>query len=61
MANVKEKGRCENCSAGGFLEVIEVTKVDTTDPALQLRLCQRCLTVPSAVWRRRYQPVRQAA
>ena len=56
---MKVKGRCENCSSGGVLEVIEVTRIDTTAPVLQLRLCRRCLTVPSAVWRRRYQPVRQ--
>lgn len=58
---MKEKGRCENCSSGGVLEVVEVTKIDTTAPPLRLRLCRRCATVPSAVWRRRYQPVRQAA
>jgi hypothetical protein len=61
MTNTKVKGRCENCSSGGVLEVVEVTRLDTTAPALQLRLCRRCMTVPSAVWRRRYQPVRQAA
>lgn len=61
MTSTKEKGRCENCSQGGFLETVEVTKVDSTDETLRLRLCKRCATVPSAVWRRRYQPVRQAA
>ncbi|HKZ13952.1 MAG TPA: hypothetical protein VJL81_08930 [Solirubrobacterales bacterium] len=59
--SMKEKGRCENCSTGGVLEVVEVTKVDTTAPPLRLRLCRRCATVPSAVWRRSYQPVRDAA
>jgi hypothetical protein len=43
------------------LETVEVTKVDSSSPTLRLRLCKRCATVPSAVWRRRYQPVRQAA
>ncbi len=61
MPDMKEKGRCENCSQGGFLEVVEVKKLDSADPALRLRLCKRCATVPSAVWRRRYQPVQQAA
>jgi hypothetical protein len=61
MTRTKEKGRCENCSQGGFLETVEVTKLDSTDETLRLRLCKRCATVPSAVWRRRYQPVRQAA
>jgi len=61
MSSMKEKGRCENCSQGGFLETVEVTKVDSTEPTLRLRLCKRRATVPSAVWRRRYQPVRQAA
>lgn len=61
MSNTKEKGRCENCSQGGFLETVEVTEVDSTSPTVRLRLCKRCATVPSAVWRRRYQPVRQAA
>lgn len=61
MSGMKEKGRCENCSQGGFLETVEVTKVDSSSPTLRLRLCKRCATVPSAVWRRRYQPVRQAA
>ena len=61
MHSAKEKGRCENCSQGGFLETVEVTKVDSTEPPLRLRLCKRCATVESAVWRRRYQPVHQAA
>ena len=61
MTHTKVKGRCENCSTGGVLEVVEVTRLDTTDPVLQLCLCTRCITVPSAVWRRRYQPIRQAA
>jgi len=61
MTEMKEKGRCENCSTGGFLEAVEVTKVDSNAPALRLRLCKRCATVPSAVWRRRYQPVSHAA
>jgi hypothetical protein len=61
MTGMKEKGRCENCSTGGFVEAVEVKKVDSADPTLRLRLCTRCATVPSAVWRRQYQPVRQAA
>jgi hypothetical protein len=61
MSGMKEKGRCENCSQGGFVETVEVTKLDSSSPTLRLRLCKRCATVPSAVWRRRYQPVRQAA
>ena len=61
MTSTKVKGRCENCSAGGVLEVVEVTRLDTTAPAVRLRLCRRCATVPSAVWRRHYQLVRQVA
>jgi hypothetical protein len=61
MSGMKEKGRCENCSQGGFLETVEVTRVDSAAPQMRLRLCKRCATVPSAVWRRQYQPVRQAA
>jgi hypothetical protein len=61
MTNAKVKGSCENCSAGGVLEVVEVTKLDTTARPLQLRLCRRCATVPSAIWRRQYQPVGQSA
>jgi hypothetical protein len=58
---VKEKGSCESCSKGGYLEIIEVTALDTTAPALRLHLCRRCATAPNAVWRRRYQPVPTAA
>lgn len=61
MTVTKEKGRCENCSTGGFLEAVEVTKVDSTAQTIQLRLCKRCASVPSAVWRRQYQPVQNAA
>jgi hypothetical protein len=60
-ANPKEKGRCESCSKGGGIEVVEVTRLDATGPVIRLRLCQRCATTPNAVWRRRFQPVRGAA
>jgi hypothetical protein len=61
MTVMKEKGRCENCSTGGFLEAVEVTRVDSTAPPHKLRLCKRCASVPNAVWRRRYRPVQHAA
>jgi hypothetical protein len=59
MANKKVKGTCENCSLGGVLEIVEVTKLGATEQPITLRLCKRCATVPSAIWRRRYRPVGQ--
>jgi hypothetical protein len=58
MAHV---GCCEQCSKGGALETVEVTEVGKSAPIVHLHLCARCAAVPSAVWRRRYQPVALAA
>ena len=58
---MKQVGSCEHCSRTGVLETIEVTRVDKTSSVVSLRLCERCTTVPSATWRRRYQPVPEAS
>ena len=50
-------GCCEQCSKGGALETVEVTEIGKSGPIVQLQLCARCAEVPSAVWRRRYEPV----
>ena len=50
-------GCCENCCKGGALDTVQVTEVGKSAPIVQLRLCARCAEVPSAVWRRRYQPL----
>jgi hypothetical protein len=54
---MRHVGSCEHCSKGGALETVEVTEVGKSGPILDLHLCARCATVPSAVWRRRYQPI----
>ncbi|HXF31105.1 MAG TPA: hypothetical protein VN522_06255 [Solirubrobacterales bacterium] len=58
---MKHVGICEHCSKGGALETVEVTEVGKAGPVIQLHLCARCAAVPSAVWRRRYQPVERTA
>ena len=54
---MRHVGSCEQCSKGGALETVEVTEVGKSGPIVELHLCARCAEVPSAVWRRRYQPV----
>jgi hypothetical protein len=54
---MKQVGRCEQCSKAGVLEIVEVTEVGGSAGIVHLHLCSRCAVVPSAVWRRRYQPV----
>jgi hypothetical protein len=54
---MKQLGSCEHCSKGGALETVQVTPVGKSAPVVDLHLCGRCAEVPSAVWRRRYQPV----
>jgi protein-arginine kinase activator protein McsA len=58
--SMKSVGICEQCSKGGALETIEVTKVGTSAPVVNLLLCRRCAVQPNAVWRRRYKPVERA-
>jgi hypothetical protein len=58
---MKQVGSCEHCSKTGVLETIEVTRIGTTSSVVSLRLCERCITVPSATWRRQYQPVSEVS
>jgi hypothetical protein len=54
---MRHLGRCDQCSKGGALETVEVTELGKSGPVVELHLCGRCAVVPSAVWRRRYEPV----
>jgi hypothetical protein len=57
---MKTVGTCENCSKGGVLQTVDVTVLGTSEPVVNLHLCQRCAVQPNAVWRRRYKPVERA-
>jgi hypothetical protein len=59
--SMKTIGTCEQCSKGGTVEMVEVAAIGDSGPVVRLHLCHRCATQPNAVWRRRFQPFRQAA